>query len=78
MTEPSTYELDAWRNIQQFEGRALSRVMRDAGEQVATGAAEVGKRATKYLENHPGAQTAVSRGQEAVAKGARVIGFRSA
>lgn len=74
MTEPSAYELDAWRNVQRFQGRPLSRAMRDAGEQVASGAAELGKRATKYLEERPGAQAAVSRGQEMVAKGARTMG----
>lgn len=38
------------------------------------GAAELGKRATKYLENHPRAQSAVSQGQEFVAKGAHALG----
>ncbi|MEU3599967.1 hypothetical protein ABZ714_14745 [Streptomyces sp. NPDC006798] len=60
----------AWRDLQRSKGRPLSRVMRSAGEHVATGAAEFGKRATKYLENHPRAQSAVSRGQRIVAKGA--------
>ncbi|MFD6968552.1 EcsC family protein [Streptomyces sp. NPDC059979] len=70
MVNPSDYELAAWRDIQRFKGRPLSRAMRSAGEQVATGAAELGKRATKYLENHPRAQSVVSRGQEMAAKGA--------
>lgn len=74
MADPSDYELAAWRDIQRFKGRPLSRAMRDAGEQVAVGAAELGKRATKYLENHPGAQSAVSRGQEIVANGAHAVG----
>jgi hypothetical protein len=74
MTEPSDYELDAWRNIQRFKGRPLSQAMRNAGEQVAVGAEELGKRATQYLENHPGAQSAVSRGQEIVAKSAHAAG----
>lgn len=52
----------------------MSQAMRNAGEQVAKGAAEVGKRATKHLDNHPGAQSAVLRGQKVVAKGARAIG----
>ena len=52
MADPSDYELRAWRDLQQFKGRRLSRVMGNASEQVATGAAELGKRATKYLENH--------------------------
>lgn len=47
--------------------------MSKAGEQVAIGAAELGKRATKYLENHPRAQSAVSRGQEIAAKGAHKV-----
>lgn len=74
MADPSDYELRAWRDIQQFKGRRLSRVMGNASEQVAIGAAELGKRATKYLENHPRAQLAVSHGQEVVAKGTHAVG----
>ncbi|MBA2946500.1 EcsC family protein [Streptomyces himalayensis] len=71
---PSDYELDAWRAIQQFKGRPLSRAMSNAGEQVANGVAALGKRAAKQLENHPRAKSAVSRGQEIVAKGAQKVG----
>jgi EcsC protein family len=74
MADPSDYELRAWRDIQQFKGRRLSRVMGNASGQVAIGAAELGKRATKYLENHPRAQSAVSHGQEVVAKGTHTVG----
>lgn len=77
MTEPSDYELDAWRNIQLFKGRPLTQAMRNAGGQVALGAEKLGKRATEYLESHPGAQTAVSSGQEIVAKSARTISTRA-
>ncbi len=73
VADPSDYELTAWRDIQRFKGRPLSRAMRNTGEQVAIGAAELGKRATKYLENHPRAQSAVSRGQEIVATGAQKV-----
>ncbi|USQ84711.1 EcsC family protein [Streptomyces phaeoluteigriseus] len=71
---PSDYELDAWRAVQQFKGRPLSRAMRNAGEQVATGVSELGKRAAKQLENHPRAKSALSRGQGVVAKGAQKVG----
>ncbi|MFE9929172.1 EcsC family protein [Streptomyces sp. NPDC005533] len=74
MAYPSDYELAAWRDIQRFNGRPLSRVMRDAGEQVAVGAAEIGKRAAKYLEDHPRARSAVSRGRKIAAKGAHKVG----
>lgn len=73
MIEPSDYELDAWRNIQRFKGRPLSQAMRNAGEQVAVGAEEISKRATQYLEDHPGARSAVSRGQKMIAKGAQTV-----
>lgn len=73
MADPSDYELAAWRDIQRFKGRPLSRAMRNAGEQLAVGAVKVGQSATKYLENHPGAQSVVSRGQEIVADGAQAI-----
>jgi hypothetical protein len=71
---PSDYELDAWRAAQQFKGRPLSRAMRNTGEQVANGVSELGKRAAKQLENHPRAKSALSRGQEVVAKGAQKVG----
>jgi hypothetical protein len=74
MTVPSDYELDAWGAIQQFKGRPLSRAMRNAGDQMANGVAELGKRAAKQLENHPRAKSAVSRGQRVVAKGAHKVG----
>jgi hypothetical protein len=74
MADPSDYELRAWRDLQRFKGRRLSRVMGNASGQVATGAAELGKRATKYLEKHPRAQLAVSHGQEVVAKGTHAVG----
>jgi len=45
--------------------------MRSAGERVALGGAELGKRAAKYLENHPRARSAVARGQEIIVKGTR-------
>ncbi|GGX07491.1 EcsC family protein [Streptomyces lomondensis] len=71
---PSDYELEAWRAIQQFRGRPLSRAMTNAGEHVASGVAKLGKRAAKQLENHPRAQSAVSRGQQFVTKGAQKVG----
>ena len=74
MADPSDYELRAWRDIQRFKGRRLSRVMGNASEHVAIGTAQLGQRATKYLENHPRAQSAVSHGQEAVAKGTHAVG----
>jgi hypothetical protein len=39
MTEPSEYELAAWRDIQRFKGRPLSAALRSAGEGVSSGAA---------------------------------------
>ncbi|MGW3667413.1 EcsC family protein [Streptomyces sp. NPDC005141] len=71
---PSDYELAEWQAIQQFKQRPLSRAMRNAGEQVANSVKEVGKRATKQLENYPRAKSAVSRGQEFVAKGTHKVG----
>ncbi|MFC9692287.1 EcsC family protein [Kribbella sp. NPDC056951] len=74
MADPSDYELAAWRDIQRFKGRPLSRGTRNIGEQMASRAAGLGKRATEYLENHPRAQSAVSRGQEVAAKSTQIVG----
>jgi EcsC protein family len=48
--------------------------MGNASEQVAIGSAQLGRRATRYLENHQRAQLAVSHGQEVVAKGTQAVG----
>jgi hypothetical protein len=70
----SEYELAAWRDIQRFKGRPLSAALRSAGESISNGATALGRRAATYLDNHPGAQSAVSRGRGIVAKGASAIG----
>ncbi|WP_344446793.1 EcsC family protein [Kitasatospora nipponensis] len=74
MTEPSQYELEAWRDIRRFRGRPLSRKMGEAGEQLAVGAANLGRRAARRLENHPRAHSALTRGGDIVAKGAQKAG----
>jgi hypothetical protein len=74
MADPSDYELRAWRDMQRFKGRRMSRVMGNASGKVATGTAELGKRAAKRLENHPRAQLAISRGQGVVARGTHAAG----
>lgn len=74
MAIPSDYELAAWRDIQRFKGRPLSRGTRNVSEQVASGAASLGKRAMRYLEDRPRAQSAVSRGQDVAATGVHIVG----
>ena len=49
MPKPSQYELDAWRDIQQFKGRQVSRRVGQAGQRVAETSTAVGERATGYL-----------------------------
>lgn len=73
MGTPSDYELKAWRDIQGFKSRPLSRAMRNASVQVVSGTAGLGRRASKYLEKHPRAQSAVSRGQAVAANGSDAL-----
>jgi hypothetical protein len=74
---PSEYELRAWQSIQQFKGRPLSQAIQNAGEHVANGVTQLSKHAAKQLEKHPRAASAVSRGQEFVAKGASKAGAKA-
>lgn len=74
MTTPSQYELDAWTSIQRFKGRPFSLAMRKAGDQAANGIASLGNRTSKYLEDHPRAQSAFLRGQNVASKSAHTIG----
>ncbi len=73
MTEPSEYELAAWRDIQRFKGRPLSQMIRNVGEKASTGAVKLGNRATRYLDNRPKVQAVFSRGQDIAGKGANAI-----
>lgn len=73
MAEPSQYELEAWSDIQAFKGRQVSLRMGEVGQRVFNTTTAVGSRATKYLENHPRAQTALERGQGAAAKGTQIV-----
>ncbi|QAV69253.1 serine/arginine repetitive matrix protein 2 [Salinibacterium sp. UTAS2018] len=79
MTSPSEYELIAWRHVQDFKGRAISRTARKAGEKVVEGVNAFGKNASSYLESHPKTQSAVARGQNIVGAGisAAGSGFRT-
>lgn len=76
-TMPSKYELEIWESIQRFKGRPLSQAMQNAGEHVANGVTQLGKHAAKQLEKYPRAASAVSRGQEFVAKGASKAGAKA-
>lgn len=69
MTEPSAYELEAWRNVQLFMGRPISHGMRSAGEQVTNGATKLKGRATQYLAKRPGA--------DFVAKSAKAVNTKA-
>jgi hypothetical protein len=74
---PSKYELEVWDSIQQYKGRPLSQAMQNAGDHVANGVTRLGKQAAKQLEKYPRAASAVSRGQEFVAKGASKAGAKA-
>lgn len=70
---PSEYELEATEAVQRFKGRPLSQGMRWAGDKAADGFAALGDNADKFLESHPKAELAVSRGKEVATKGAKAI-----
>ncbi|MHA7209516.1 EcsC family protein [Arthrobacter sp. MDT1-65] len=72
--QPSEYELNAWRDIQNYKGRPVSGALKDVGKRMVDGAAELSGHATTYMEDHPRARSAVSRGQEIAAKGTNALG----
>ena len=77
MAQPSQYELEAWREIQEFRGRQVTRSLGSAGQMVSNASAAAGDRAAEYLQAHPRAQGVVLRGQGVVAKGSKVIRGKS-
>nr|WP_152274969.1 EcsC family protein [Arthrobacter koreensis] len=77
---PSPYEVDAWRRLQEPKLRPVSKAVKRAGLKAAQSSAGVGKRAAQYFESRPRAQSLVDRGQDAVDKGTRAFqtGIRNA
>lgn len=71
--QPSEYELAAWREIQRFKGRPLSRAAGKVTTSILEGMTSAGRRASKFLEEHPRAEAAVTRGRAAAAKGTRSV-----
>lgn len=74
MAIPSQYELDAWRATQQFTGRAVSRQMRNAGDQIGQRVTKLGAGVSNQFAKRPRAQSALSRGQGVASRGAQVAG----
>lgn len=81
MGEPSQYELDAWRDIEQFQGRVLSRGMATMSSVVGQGAGKIGAGAAKFtdlaktkVEWTPGAKAALERARGLSARSADLAG----
>lgn len=74
MIEPSDYEKQAWSEVQDFRGRAFSRMARSVNEKASGAASKIGQGASDYLENHPKIGLALSKERDAVAKRAGAIG----
>lgn len=76
--EPSKYELDAWKELQQHKGKPLSSTLRDVNDRIVKGAAAVGQKATAYIEEHPNAEKVTEGGKAVVAKSAKAVGTAAA
>lgn len=74
MAIPSQYELDAWRATQEFTGRAVSRQMRNAGDEIGQRATKFGIGVSNQLSKRPRIQSALSRGQGVATRGAQAAG----
>lgn len=77
MTEPSPYELDAWRKVQRVRSRPLSTASRVVNEQAARGARAIETQANKYLEAHPKAHDFVKRGADGAARAGKTVQSRA-
>ena len=69
-SEPSWYELQAWENIQRLRDRPAARVVRAAGDRMASSVAAVGRKASELSGDHPKVRAAIGKGQLVAAEGA--------
>lgn len=69
-SQPSEYELQAWENIQRLRDRPAARVVRAAGDRMASSVAAVGRKASELSGDHPKVRAAIGKGQVVVAEGA--------
>jgi hypothetical protein len=74
MTEPSAYELNAWRSIQQYKGSPATQAVRITLDQASGYVSKASDRAVEYLERRPRTQALAVRTREVAAKTAQVAG----
>lgn len=68
--ELSEYEQEAWKRVQSYRGRPLTKFGQGVGERVAAGAKAVGEKAEAFLERHPDLHAVTAKGKRALASGA--------
>lgn len=76
MTEPSAYELNAWRSIQQYKGSPATQAIRRTLDHASGYVSKASDRAVEYLEKRPRTQALAVRTREVAAKTAQVAGAR--
>lgn len=74
MTEPSAYELNAWRSILQYKGSPATQVIQSTLGHASGYLSKANGRAIEYLESRPQTQALAARTQELVAKTAQIAG----
>ncbi|MBE4719850.1 EcsC family protein [Pseudarthrobacter sp. AB1] len=74
MTEPSAYELNAWRSIQQYKGSPATQAIQSTLGHASGYLSRANDRAVEYLESRPRTQALAVRTQELVAKTAQIAG----
>lgn len=73
MAHPSEYELAAWRELQSFEARPLTRLTRAIGDELSQRISTISKASSNFV-NHPKAPPIVGKGRDSVAGAAKAIG----
>lgn len=74
MTEPSAYELNAWRSIQQYRGSPATQVIQSTLSHASGYLSRANDRAVEYLDSRPQTQALAARTKELVAKTAQIAG----
>lgn len=74
MTEPSAYELNAWRSIQQYKGSPATRAVRSSLNHASGYVSKANDLAVEYLESGPRTLALAGRTKEIAAKTAQIAG----
>lgn len=70
MATPSDYEIEAWKELQRFKGRPITRVLNNTGEKISSKINDF----SSYIEENPKTSSAVLKAKDSLVNSKNAVG----